>query len=112
MLDPKRYPELTKRIQGTPEPTRVEKIGNTEYPYIAELVRSYRLAARVSQLSIGIELGYKNQQFISNVERGQCSVPLKVAPQLARILHIPKEKIYHAFIMDNIIKYERAFNEC
>lgn len=55
---------------------------------IATLVRENRLKTGVSQSELSAALGYKNGQFISNVERGLCSVPLKQLPLICKTLNI------------------------
>ena len=46
-------------------------------------------------------LGYKNGQFISNVERGLCNVPLKMLRRVSEVLGIPKEELKKAILDDH-----------
>lgn len=46
-----------------------------EFKHIAQTVRVARLNKGISQSELSRALGYKNGQFISNVERGRCSIP-------------------------------------
>lgn len=54
----------------------------------------------ISQEDLARDLGYKNGQFISNVERALCSVPGKELPKLCKRLEIPKEEIIFAVTKD------------
>lgn len=72
------------------------------FKHVADLVRNARLnhPKRYSQNEVSSLLGYKNGQFVSNVERGLCSVPLKKLDQLALTLNIPREDLKAAILKD------------
>lgn len=53
-----------------------------------------------SQDYIGVKLGHKNAQFISNIERGLCSIPNKSIKPLSVLLNIPYELIVRAKLHD------------
>ena len=67
---------------------------------IALLLRSRRAEVGVSQESFSHSLGYKNGQFVSNVERGLCSIPYKKIPICADLLKIDPEEIIEAIVAD------------
>ena len=74
---------------------------------IAEVVKTYRKIAineetgkNYSQLELSQAIGYSNGQFISNVERGLCSIPLNNIKRLCGVLNIPDEIIKLALIND------------
>lgn len=69
---------------------------------IAELLKRKRVAhpKNYSQAELSHLLGYKNGQFISNVERGLCGIPLKNVLELTRILDISKEELRDAIVKD------------
>lgn len=69
---------------------------------IAALVRTKRAdhPKELSQTDLSTLLGYKNGQFISNVERGLCSVPLKKLPELCSALSIPRDEVINALVSD------------
>jgi len=46
-------------------------------------------------------LGYKNGQFISNVERALCNIPLKMLSQISEILEIPRSELRDAILDDH-----------
>ena len=72
------------------------------FNHIAKLVKERRVAhpERLSQSELSHRLGYKNGQFISNVERGLCSIPLKGLGKLSEVLGIDQEKIKEALLKD------------
>lgn len=72
------------------------------FRHIADLIKKKRLAhpSKYSQNELSVLLGYKNGQFISNVERGLCSIPLKKAKDIADLLEIPKEELRTAILKD------------
>lgn len=78
------------------------KSKNRSFEGIAELVKNYRLnhPKKLSQVELSNLLGYKNGQFISNVERGICSIPLKALRELQNILNIPQDELVSAMVRD------------
>lgn len=82
------------------------------FNHIATLVRVKRMAHPnvLSQTDLSELLGYKNGQFISNVERGLCNVPLKMMSRIAEILHITPEEIKTAILKDHEQTLENFFN--
>jgi len=69
---------------------------------IAKLIRDKRQGhpKGYSQSELSQLLGYKNGQFISNVERALCNVPLKMLGRVADILDISHEEIKTAILED------------
>lgn len=69
---------------------------------VAALIKSYREKTnpRLSQSEISKLLGYKNGQFISNVERGLCSIPAKSVAKLSDVIKAPREDIIEAMVKD------------
>jgi len=78
------------------------KSKNRSFSGIADLVKNYRVRhpKKLSQVELSNMLGYKNGQFISNVERGICAIPLKALKDLMTILSIPKEDLVQAMVDD------------
>lgn len=72
------------------------------FSHIAKLVKSKRLGHEktYSQTELSTLLGYKNGQFISNVERGLCSIPLKNLKRLCEVLDIPQSDLKAALLKD------------
>lgn len=55
---------------------------------IAKVVKDARTLSNLSQSELSRSLGFKNGQFISNVEREKCSVPLKSLNRIAKVTRI------------------------
>ena len=59
------------------------------FPAMAKVVRKYRLSANkgrgYSQGELSNLLGYKNGQFVSNIERGLCGLPLEQVIAFCRL---------------------------
>lgn len=73
------------------------------FNHIATLIRTKRMEhpQALSQSDLSERLGYKNGQFISNVERGLCNVPLKMMSKISDILDISAEEIKAAILKDH-----------
>jgi len=69
---------------------------------LAHLVKKKRLAhpQSLSQTDLSEKLGYKNGQFISNVERSLCHLPFKILPQVCEVLLISPEELKEAMLKD------------
>jgi len=70
---------------------------------IARLIKDKRLGhpKGYSQSELSNLLGYKNGQFISNVERALCNVPLKMLRRVTEVLDIPASDLKKAILEDN-----------
>jgi hypothetical protein len=86
------------------------------WKYQAELVRRKRLEKIVngpgvkeefSQFNVAQRLGYKNGQFISNTERGLCSLPMRNWIRVCELLDIDREEFKEAALKD----YEKQVND-
>lgn len=75
---------------------------------IAKLIRDKRMnhPKGYSQSELSQLLGYKNGQFISNVERALCNVPLKMLGRVAEILDISHEELKSAILSDHELTLE------
>ncbi len=69
---------------------------------IALLIRTKRMnhPKGYSQSELSHLLGYKNGQFISNVERALCNIPLKMLRKVSEVLDIPSEELKAAILKD------------
>lgn len=72
------------------------------FEHIAELIRSKRVnhPNRYSQLELSQLLGYKSGQFISNVERAMCSIPLKMLGKVSEVLDIRTSELKQVILRD------------
>lgn len=79
---------------------------------IANLVRSKRIGhpKNFSQSDLSLLLGYKNGQFISNVERGLCNVPLKMMKRISEVLDINPDELKSAILKDHEETLSNYFN--
>lgn len=69
---------------------------------IAQLIRTKRMnhPKGYSQSELSHLLGYKNGQFISNVERALCNIPLKMLKKVSEVLDISAEELKGAILKD------------
>ena len=69
---------------------------------IAQLIRSRRMnhPKGYSQSELSHLLGYKNGQFISNVERALCNIPLKMLKRVSEVLDIHADELKGAILKD------------
>ena len=69
---------------------------------LAILVKNKRMAhpQKYSQAELSDMLGYKNGQFISNVERSLCHLPFKILPKVCEVLNIDGHDIKEAMPKD------------
>ena len=80
---------------------------------IATLVRMKRIGhpKNYSQSDLSLLLGYKNGQFISNVERGLCNVPLKMMKKISEVLDINADELKSAILKDHEETLTNYFNK-
>lgn len=79
---------------------------------IAKLIKSKRLNHHkgYSQSELSHLLGYKNGQFISNVERALCNVPLKMLRRVGEVLDISPEEIKASILKDQELTLDNFLN--
>ena len=78
---------------------------------IAKLIKDYRAKTPYSQTDISFQLGYKNGQFISNVERAKCSMPAEKLGPLSQLLKIPTYELTSALTKDYFESLHKAIQE-
>jgi transcriptional regulator with XRE-family HTH domain len=80
---------------------------------IATLIRTKRInhPKSYSQSDLSLLLGYKNGQFISNVERGLCNVPLKMMKKISEVLDISADEIKTSILKDHEETLTNYFNK-
>lgn len=81
--------------------------------HIAKLVREARLGMSPipSQSAVGRILGYKNGQFLSNVERALCGIPLDQITMLCDELNIDPVAAKEAMMKDMSDSIDLAFGD-
>ena len=79
---------------------------------IAKLIKAKRLGhpKGYSQSELSHLLGYKNGQFISNVERALCNIPLKMLRRVSEVLDIPTQDLKQAILDDHEKTLENYLN--
>ncbi len=80
---------------------------------IAKLIKTKRVnhPKGYSQSELSSLLGYKNGQFISNVERALCNVPLKMLGKVSEVLDINPEELKKAIMSDLDSTLENYFKQ-
>jgi transcriptional regulator with XRE-family HTH domain len=82
---------------------------------VASLVKNRRLELGLPQRELSDSLGYKkniNSQFVSNIERGLCGIPLKDVPKYAEILKLPVDDFKKAYLKDMELRFDIKIKEC
>jgi len=59
-----------------------------DFHKIGKFLKEKRLSAGLTQLEVAEALNYSTAQFISNMERGLCSLPLEKLSKLVKLYHI------------------------
>ena len=69
---------------------------------MANLIHTKRKELKIPQTELGFKLGYnqKNGQFISNVERGACSLPPSKFNIASEVLGISRDQLIDAYLDD------------
>ncbi len=83
------------------------------FKHLAILVKNKRMAhpQKYSQAELSDMLGYKNGQFISNVERSLCHLPFKILPKVCEVLNIEGNEIKDAMLKDYAETIEYYLNQ-
>lgn len=77
-------------------------------PYNLSLfIRNRREERKMTQTELGKYLGYKNSQFVSNVERNLCPFPVEKMPDLSVLLRVELEVLVEIYLKDLV----RSFRE-
>ncbi len=66
----------------------------------AQLVRNSRKKKEISQGALAKAVGFHDGQFVSNIERGLCTVPLKKVAVMAKALDIEVTLLTDAIVAD------------
>lgn len=81
------------------------------FNHIAKLLKESRLAKGMSQNELAKAVGFKNGQFVSNIERGICSIPFKKVPLVCELLEIKKNVVLHAVHQDISVDFYSRFKK-
>lgn len=77
---------------------------------LSQLVKTKRAATTYTQNSLSKALGYKNGQFISNIERGLCGIPLPKAKRLMELINIDEREFKLILMIDFENKIDKAIS--
>lgn len=83
-----------------------------QFPSMAKLIKQKRIENGQKQMDVTHLFSGtygKVAQFVSNCERGICTVPLKRAKSVCEFMGITKEEFSNAYLEDIKIKIERGF---
>ena len=67
---------------------------------IGTLLRTGRTAKQITQKEMANVCGYKNPQYISNIERGLCSMNIKALKKCLKKLDINTDAAHGALLLD------------
>lgn len=70
------------------------------FDHIAKVVHTNRLVIGISQISLSNKLGYKCGQFISNIERRKCSLPIEKICLFCQITGATTDEVIKALLYD------------
>jgi transcriptional regulator with XRE-family HTH domain len=70
------------------------------FRHIANTTRVLRVNCRLSQDALASLLGWKNAQYVSNIERALCSVPMESVGKLSHIFGVDTEVIVTSILKD------------
>ena len=76
----------------------------------SRLLKSKRLERGVSQAKLARALGHGNPQFISNIERGLCRLPVSAAKKVCKILEISTDEMLVKLTTDMQSELIRKWN--
>lgn len=81
---------------------------NSPVKELGALIRSARKREGMTQLSLGVELGFESSQFISDIERGRFVLPPKHIPRISRALKISQDEIIDHLLRIRAQKIKRS----
>lgn len=67
---------------------------------IATMLRKRRHQLRIEQTDLAKMVGFKNGQFISNIERGLCGIPGKKVAMFAIVLDLTVDELIEKILID------------
>ncbi len=76
----------------------------------SELIKRARIARNMSQNELSSLLGYKNGQYLSNIERGLCAIPVKKLVAAAHYLKLDVHILRMALIEDFTAALDKEIN--
>lgn len=75
------------------------------YDHVGAVLKEARISKGLTQLELAKQLGFTTSQYISNIERGMCSLSAYQARRIARLLDYPFERFVEAAAADYKMRY-------
>jgi len=75
---------------------------------ISKLMKTALEQKKLTQAELARSLGFKNSQFISNVVRGKCSLPLKRMKHFSYLTDTSIDEIKTAYLLDAAARFDEA----
>lgn len=88
-----------------------EKHDYSKIESVGDFIKVKRIESGLSQGQLGKKLGFSNGQFISNIERGLCSIPLEKCKLLCEALNISKAPLKAILSYEYTKKINRVFDQ-
>lgn len=77
---------------------------------IGQFLKQHRVKAGLTQSDVAQRLGYTSPQFISNIERGLCSAPVKHLKDFAKMYHLDNEELIGLLLNEHELMLRAALN--
>ncbi len=77
---------------------------------IGQFLKQHRVKAGLTQSDVAQRLGYTSPQFISNIERGLCSAPVKHLKDFAKMYHLDSEELIGLLLSEHETLLREALN--
>ena len=79
-----------------------------EHIIVGKFLKDQRLRANLTQSQVAQELGYTSPQFISNIERGLCSAPMKYLKGFLKLYKLSLDELLSVILKQEEINLRRA----
>jgi transcriptional regulator with XRE-family HTH domain len=77
---------------------------------IGSFLKQHRVKAGLTQSDVAQKLGYTSPQFISNIERGLCSAPVKHLKDFAKMYNLDTEELIQLLLTEHESILRTALN--
>jgi transcriptional regulator with XRE-family HTH domain len=77
---------------------------------IGTFLKQHRVKAGLTQSDVAQKLGYTSPQFISNIERGLCSAPVKHLKDFAKMYNVNTEELIQLLLTEHESVLRSALN--
>lgn len=68
---------------------------------IGQFLKQHRVKVGLTQSDVAQKLGYTSPQFISNIERGLCSAPVKHLKDFAKMYNLDTEELIRLLLAEH-----------